>query len=341
MPTLAELAKLVAGEVLGDGTVEIQGVAGLDELREGAITFGANEKTIQAALNSPAAAVIVPNGITELAKPAIRVANPRLAFARILAWFAPKVTCMPGIHPTAVVGENFTGTDCQVGPLVFIGNDVTIGRGTIIYPGAVIGDRVIIGEDTIIHANVVIREECRIGNRVQIHAGTVVGSDGFGYVTAEGQHYKIPQLGIVVIEDDVEIGANTAIDRATTSVTQVKEGTKIDNLVQIAHNCKIGDHCMICGQVGMAGSTIVGDRVTLAGKVGVVGHLEIGNDSVVGSWTKVISDLPPGSFVSGDPARPHQKHMRLEASMGHLPDLIKEVRELRKMVLELKEGREK
>jgi UDP-3-O-[3-hydroxymyristoyl] glucosamine N-acyltransferase len=337
MPTLSELAELVEGEVLGDGLIEIDRAAGLDDLREGVITLGATENAIVTALNSPAAAVIVPNHITELAKPAIRVANPRFAFAKILTYFVPQVTCMPGIAPTAVAGKNFKGPGCQVGPLVSIGNDVTIGSGTIIYPGAVIGDRVTIGEDSVIHENVVIREECRIGNRVRIHAGTVIGADGFGYVTMEGKHYKVPQLGIVAIEDDVEIGANTTIDRATTGITLIKQGTKIDNLVQIAHNCKIGANNMICGQAGMAGSTILGDRVTLAGKAGIVGHLKIGADSVVAGLTKVTGDLPPNSFVCGDPARPLKKQLRIEASLGRLPDLVKEVRELRKMVMKLQE----
>jgi UDP-3-O-[3-hydroxymyristoyl] glucosamine N-acyltransferase len=171
---------------------------------------------------------------------------------------------------------------------------------------------------------------------VQIHAGTVIGADGFGYVTIEGQHYKVPQLGIVVIEDDVEIGANTAIDRATADITLIKQGTKIDNLVQIAHNCLVGKDNLICGQSALAGSTIVGDRVTLAGRVGLLGHLEVGHDSVIAACSKVSGNLPPHSFVSGDPARPHPKHMRIQGALSRLPELLKEVRELRKMVLELK-----
>lgn len=336
MTILAELADLVSGEIIGDGRVEILGVAGLDGMRPGVITLGATENAIQTALNSPAVAVIVPDRITELAKPGIRVANPRLAFAKVLTYFSPQLTCIPGIHPTAVVGGNFRDNGCQVGPLTFIGNDVSIGKGTILFPGVVIGDRVTIGEDSIIHANVVIREECRIGSRVQIHAGTVIGADGFGYVTVDGRHYKVPQLGNVVIEDEVEIGANTAIDRATTHVTLIKQGTKIDNLVQIAHNCLVGESCMICGQAALAGSTIVGERVTLAGRVGLLGHQEVGHDSVVAACTKVSGNLPPYSFVSGDPARPHQKQMRIQGALSRLPELVKEVRELRKMVLEMK-----
>jgi UDP-3-O-[3-hydroxymyristoyl] glucosamine N-acyltransferase len=337
MATLAELAALVGGAVLGDGGTAIEGAAGLDGLRPGVITLGATDQAIAAALQGPAAAVIVPERITELAKPGIRAVNPRLAFAQILTYFAPQVTCVPGVHPTAVIGKNFRDGGCQVGPLVYIGNEVSIGRGTILHPGAVIGDRVTIGANSIIHSNVVIRAECRIGDRVEIHDGTVIGADGFGYVTVEGRHYKVPQLGIVVIEDEVEIGANSAIDRATTHVTLVKRGTKIDNQVMIGHNSSIGEHNMICGQAAMAGSSIVGDRVTLAARAGLTGHQEIGHDSVIAACAKVIGNLPPGSFVSGDPARPHQKTMRIQASLSRLPDLVKEVRELRKLVQELRE----
>ena len=339
MPTLAELAVLVDGTVLGDGAMAIEGAAGLDGLRPGVITLGASDQAIAAALKGPAAAVIVPERITELAKPGIRAANPRLAFAQILTYFAPRTVCVPGIHDAAVIGANFRDGGCQVGPLVYIGNDVTIGKGTVLYPGAVIGDRVAIGEESIIHSNVVIREGCRIGNRVEIHNGTVIGADSFGYVTVEGRHYKVPQVGSVVIEDDVEIGANSAVDRATTHVTLVKRGTKIDNLVQIGHNCVVGEDDMICGQAAMAGSTIVGDRVTLAARAGLTGHQEIGHDSIVAAACKVIGNVPPGSFISGDPGRPHPKTMRIQAALSRLPELVKEVRELRKMVQELREER--
>ena len=339
MPSLAELAALVGGKVMGDGGIEISGAAGLDGLRAGVITLGANEKAIEAALESPAAAVIVPERVTCLAKPGIRAANPRLAFARILAHFAPRQPCRPGVHASAAVGENFTDHGCQVGALVYIGNDVTVGRGTILHPGAVLGDRVVVGEDSVIHANVVIGEECRVGDRVEIHAGTVIGADGFGYVAAAGRQIKVPQAGIVVIEDDVEIGANSAVDRATTGVTLIKRGAKIDNLVQVAHNCTIGEDNLLCGGSGMAGSCILGARVILAARAGLLGHLKVGDDSVVAAYAKVTGDLPPRSFVSGDPARPHQRQMRIQASLGRLPGLVKEVRELRRMVTELREER--
>lgn len=337
MPTLVELAKLVKGEIIGDGTMEITGVAGLEDAKPGEITFAASDRVVSKALNSQASAVIVPINVTEISKPAIKVANPRLAFAQVLNLFFPPTVVTPGIHPTAVIGENFKNGGCSIGALVYVGNNVTIGAGTLVHPGAVIEDEVVIGSNSIIHANVVIRERCIIGDNVQIHAGTVIGADGFGYVTVNGENIKIPQVGKVIIESDVEIGANVAVDRATTGVTLIKRGSKIDNLVQIAHNCEVGEQNIICGQAALAGSTKLGDRVTLAGKAGVVGHVKVGDDSVVAACAMVINSLPPNSFVSGAPARTHAADMRNQAAIGRLPDLLKEFKELQKKVAELEE----
>lgn len=337
MTLLSDLAKLVNGVVIGDSKIEIKGIKGLDDVGPGEITMAATARVLETAVQSKAAAIIVPANVTEVPKPAIQVPNPRLAFAQILHYFYPPLVCKPGIHPTAVIGENFKGEGCEIGAQVYIGANVTIGKGSIIYPGAVIEDGVVIGEHTIIHSNVVIRKDCRIGNNVQIHAGTIIGADGFGYVTDKGKHFKVPQVGIVVIEDDVEIGANVAIDRSTTGVTLVKRGTKIDNLVQIGHNCVLGEDCLLCGQAGMAGSAKLGDRVTLAGKAGVVGHVLIGHDSVIAACSLAINSLPPNSYVSGIPARPHAEDMRIQATSGRLPELLKEIRELQKKVAELEE----
>jgi UDP-3-O-[3-hydroxymyristoyl] glucosamine N-acyltransferase len=338
MPSLFEFARLVGGEVVGDGQVEISNVAGLDDAKVGDISFIATNRVLETALNSQATALIVPINFPELDKPMIKVSNPRLAFAQILDFFAPKKEFKPGIHASAQIGRDFKGDNVAIGPLVCIGDQVQIGQGTIIYPGVVIDDRVVIGQNSIIHANVVIREDTVIGNKVQIHAGTVIGSDGFGYETVNGRHIKTPQIGRVVIEDEVEIGANVTIDRATVGVTLIKRETKIDNLVQIAHNCQIGANNILCGQAAMAGSTKTGDRVILAGRAGLVGHLKVGDDSVVAASAVVISSLAPNSFVSGHPARPHAEDMRIQAAAGRLPDLIKEIRELQKKVAEL-EGR--
>ena len=338
MASLLDLANLVAGKLSGDGAIEIAGAAGIEDAKSGQITFAATARIVEAAINSQATAVIVPSTVTDLAKPALRVANPRLAFAQILTYFNPPQDCQPGIHPSAVIGSNFQGTDCAVGALVVIGNDVVIGRGSIIYPGVVIGDRVKIGENSIIHANVVIREDCEIGSKVQIHSGTIIGADGFGYVTVDGKHLKVPQVGKVRIEDEVEIGANVTVDRATTGTTLIKRGTKIDNLVQIAHNCQIGEDNIVIALVGVAGSTKLGDRVTMAGKSSVVGHVKIGDDPIVAAHSLVINSLPTNSFVSGTPARPHAEDMRIQAAAGRLPELLKEIRELQKKVADL-EGR--
>jgi UDP-3-O-[3-hydroxymyristoyl] glucosamine N-acyltransferase len=234
-----------------------------------------------------------------------------------------------------VVGANFLGQGCEIGALAFIGDNVTIGSGSMIYPGVVIEDDVKIGKNTLIFPNVVIRDRSEIGDNVQIHAGSVIGADGFGYVTVNGKHFKVPQIGRVVIGDDVEIGANVTIDRATTSVTLVEKGTKIDNLVQIAHNCKIGQDNLIIALVGVAGNTKLGNRVTMAGKSSVVGNLTLGDDTVIAAHALVINSLPPNSFVSGVPARPHAEDMRIQAAAGRLPELLKEIKELQKKVTDL------
>jgi UDP-3-O-[3-hydroxymyristoyl] glucosamine N-acyltransferase len=335
MPSLQELANLVNGELIGDGSVQIKGVAGIEDAQSGDITFAASHRVVDRAVNSPATAVIIPANVNEITKPALRVANPRLAFAQILNSFFPPEVAIPAIHPTAVVGANFNGSSCAIDALVYIGDNVTIGEDSIIHPGVVIEEGVNIGRNVIIHANVVIRAHCILGDNVQVHAGTVIGADGFGYVTVDGKHVKVPQVGKVVIESNVEIGANVTIDRATTGITLVKSGTKIDNQVQIAHNCELGANNLLCGQVGLAGSARLGDRVTLAGKAGVVGHIELGDDTVVAACSMVISSIPPHSFVSGSPARTHAADMRNQAAIGRLPELLKEFKEMQKKLVEL------
>jgi UDP-3-O-[3-hydroxymyristoyl] glucosamine N-acyltransferase len=335
MASLKDLADLVGGQVVGDGALEITGAAGIDDAQPGQITFAAAARVVEAALNSRAAAVIIPANTGEITKPGLKVANPRLAFAQILTLFNPRRPYRPGIHPSAIVGQGFNGGNCEIGALTAIGDDVTIGAGSIIHPGVVIGDRVKIGQNSIIHANVVVREDCEVGNNVQIHAGTIIGADGFGYVTVDAKHFKVPQVGRVVIEDEVEIGANVTIDRATTGITLIKRGTKVDNLVQIAHNCQIGEDNIIIALVGIAGSTKLGDRVTMAGKSSVVGHVKLGDDTVVAAHALVINSLPPHSFVSGMPARPHTEDMRIQATAGRLPELLKEFKEMQKRLAEL------
>lgn len=336
MYTLAELARMVEGELLGDGGVAITSVGGIEDVRPGGITMVATAKVAAAAENSPAAAVIVPPGLPDLKKPMIRVSNPRLAFARILQVFMPPVERRPGVHPTAVIGSDLMmGPECSIGPLVSLGDRVRLGARVVLHPGVVIADDVEIGDESVIYPNVVVREGTSIGRRVIIHGGAVLGSDGFGFVPVNGRYVKVPQVGRVVIEDDVELGANVTIDRATTGVTLIKRGTKIDNLVQIGHNVVIGEDCAIVAMSGIAGSTRLGDRVSMAGQTGLVGHITIGSDSVIAARAMVINNLPPNSYVSGSPARPHAEDMRVAAAIGKVPELLKTVRDLQKRLAEL------
>ncbi|HOQ23731.1 MAG TPA: UDP-3-O-(3-hydroxymyristoyl)glucosamine N-acyltransferase [Bacillota bacterium] len=336
MTTLAELAKLVGGEVVGDPELKINGVSGIEDAQAGTITLVASAKLLPTARESRASAFILSNAFPDIGRPGIKVNNPRLAFALILDYFAPKKRPGPGVHPSAVVGENVKfGEDVSVGPGVVIGDRVTLGDRVIIKPGVVIEDDVVIGEDSVIHPNVVLADRTIIGSRVIINAGTVIGSDGFGFVTVNGKHTKVPQIGNVVIEDDVEIGANVTIDRATVGTTRIKRGTKMDNLIQIGHNVVIGEDNIIVAMTGIAGSSHTGDRVTLAGQSGVTGHIKIGSDSLVMARGMVIGNLPPNSIVSGSPARPHSEDMRVLAAAGKLPEMLKTVREMQKRLADL------
>jgi UDP-3-O-[3-hydroxymyristoyl] glucosamine N-acyltransferase len=274
------------------------------------------------------------------AKPAIRVENPRVAFTRILTLFNPPPQVEQGVHPTAVVGKNVSlANTVAVMAQVFIGNDVSIGDGTILYPHTFIGNGVKIGQNCIIHPNVTLREGTELGNRVIVQSGAVLGGDGFGFVTVEGEHLKVPQVGNVVIEDDVEIGSNTAIDRATTGSTLVKRGTKIDNLVHIAHNDVIGEHCFIVAQTGISGSVTVGHHVTLAGQTGTTGHINIGANSVFIGRAGITKDTPDNYFGAGVPARPHQEWLREQVALHKLPEALRKIRDLEKRIAEMEKSK--
>ncbi len=341
MASLSRLAALVGGEVTGNGELEITGVSGIEDPRPGTITLIGGEKVLAKAEKNPAAAFIFPKNLPlPPGLAGIKVDNPRLAFAKILWFFHPPQAFPPGVHSSAVIEEGFKhGEGCYIGPLVFIGKNVTIGNRVVIHPGAVIEEETEIGDETEIHANAVIKSRTRLGKRVIIHAGVVIGSDGFGYVPDQGRHFKIPQVGRVIIEDDVEIGANTTVDRATTGVTLIKRGTKIDNLVQVAHNVEIGQDSLIVAQTGIAGSARLGDRVTLAGQAGIKDHVTVGADTVIASRGMVIGDVPPGAFYSGQPARSHPEEMRIKAATGRLPELLKKVKDLEKRLAELELNR--
>ena len=335
--TLSEIAKLIDGKVIGDGDTLITGVSGIKEAQEGDITFLANAKYSSLMDKTAATAIITSTDAQKCAKPVILTENPSLAFAKIISMFMPDDTGHPqGIDYTVVMGKNVTlGKDVAIGPYVVIGDNVVIGNQSIIYAGCFIGHHSKIGSKTLIYPHVSIREHISIGSRVIIHSGTVIGSDGFGFVTIKGSHHKIPQVGTVEIADDVEIGANVTIDRARFDKTVIGRGTKIDNLVQIAHNVVIGENSLIVAQVGVAGNTIIGNNVTLAGQAGLVGHITIGDNAIVTGQSGVAKSVPADTMVSGYPARPFMTTQRVNASLQNLPKLFDLVRELKKKVEEL------
>ncbi|MCC6442930.1 MAG: UDP-3-O-(3-hydroxymyristoyl)glucosamine N-acyltransferase [Armatimonadetes bacterium] len=322
--TILSVAEHIGAAVEGDPSVEITGVASIEEAIPGDLVFAETERLFRAAEESQATAIIAPVGLGVSRKPVLRVHRPRYAFARALELFAPEQSVKVGVHPTAVLGESARlGHSVAIQPYCVIGKNVRIGNRVVIYPFVYIGNDVTIGDDTIIYPNTAIHDRTEIGHRVVINSGCVIGADGFGFLIHEGRHYKIPQIGNVSIGDDVEIGANATIDRARTGTTRIHRGTKIDNLVQIAHNVEIGEDCIIVAQVGISGSVEVGDRVILAGQAGIKDNIAIGSDSMVGAQAGVIGDVPPNSVVSGYPARPHKDQMRVHASLHRLPEIVK------------------
>jgi UDP-3-O-[3-hydroxymyristoyl] glucosamine N-acyltransferase len=336
--TLKELAEYLDGRVIGDETARVRGLASLDDAEEGEITFLANPKYAPKVASTRATAVVLPPGADGHGKNVIEVKNPYLAFAMLLTHFHVGPFQAKGVMAGAFVGKDVVmGGEVSLYPGVHVADGVKLGNRVTLFPGVALYEGVELGDDVTLHANVAVRERCRIGNRVTIHAGTVIGSDGFGYAPDGAGWYKIPQVGIVVIEDDVEIGANAAIDRAALDVTLIRRGTKIDNLVQIAHNCIIGENCMIMSQVGISGSTRLGEHVTLTGQVGVAGHLEIGANTMVGAKSGIPGNLPANGMYSGIPAIPHREWLRAMGTVPKLPDMRKTVNALEKRVQELEE----
>jgi len=336
--SLTELAELLGGRVIGDGTALVSGVASLDDAAEGEITFLANPKYAGKVATTRATAVVIPSGAERYGRNVIELANPYLAFAKLLTLFHVQPSPCRGVMAGAVVGANVVmGSDVSIYSGVHLADGVRIGNRVTLYPGVVLYEGVELGDDVTLHAHVIIREGCRLGNRVIVHGGTVIGSDGFGYAPDGNGYYKIPQIGTVIIEDDVEIGVNSAIDRAALGATLIRRGTKIDNLVQIAHNCVIGENCMIVSQVGISGSTRIGNRVTLAGQVGVAGHLQIGDNVMVGAKSGVPGTLPGNAIYSGIPVIPHREWLKASATFPKLPELRKTVGALEKRVQELEE----
>ena len=335
---LAELASLLNGEIVGlpqAGDIEITGVSGIHEAQAGDITFISAKKYIKNLSACRASCIIVKEPIPDIDITQLKVSNPQLAFGKMLGHFYMKPQKPVGISKNAIVSDTaYIGKDASIFPFSYISDDASIGDGTVIYPYVFIGENTVIGEKCIIYPHVTIRENVKIGNRVLIHSGSVIGSDGFGYVFDEGSYHKIPQVGGVIIGDDVEIGSNVSIDRATTGDTIIGYGTKIDNLVQIAHNVKIGNNSIIIAQVGIGGSTEIGDFVTLAGQVGVPDHVKIESGTMIGAQSGVMGHLKKGAY-SGSPAIPHRDWLKAQAIFAKLPELNKKIKELEDKIKEL------
>ena len=336
--TVGELAGLVGGQVIGEQEKIISGISGAEDAGSGEIAFAQNDDFLQQAKKGAAAVIVTPElAKGESEKTLIVVDNPRLAFAKIADLFTPKPYYNPGISSRAVVSDKAQiGEGVSIHPGVVIDDEAQIGDSVILAPGVYVGKEVEIGTGSLLHPQVVIEYDSKIGSEVEINAGTIVGAEGYGFETGEAGHVKVPQFGNVIIEDRVELGANVTVDRGATGSTVVGAGTKIDNLVHIAHNVKIGSDCLIIAQVGISGSTEIGDEVTLAGKTGVAGHLKIGNNTTVAAASVVTHDIESGSYVSGYPAHNHRKERRIKVSRKRLPKMVKKLRKLEQEVKKLK-----
>ncbi|MCX7597410.1 MAG: UDP-3-O-(3-hydroxymyristoyl)glucosamine N-acyltransferase [Armatimonadetes bacterium] len=334
---LAEIARLVDGQLVGDADITITGVGTIEDSDEGDLVLIEDPDLLERGEACRAAAILAPPSARSTRKPLIVTEDPRLAFSRILELFAPEPSVPVGVHPTAIIGKGVhLGRDVAIGPYVVIEEGVRIGDRVVIYPFVFIGREGDVGDGTIIYPHVFIGERVSIGERCIIHAGAAIGADGFGFLQTPHGHKKIPQIGTVVVEDEVEIGANTTIDRATVSTTRIGAGTKIDDQVHIAHNCVIGRNCILCGQVGIAGSSIIGDNCVLGGKAAVSDHVRIGDNVTIAGRAAVFGDISQPGVYSGYPARPHHQQLRLLAMTQRLPQLQKTVEELRAEVEELR-----
>jgi UDP-3-O-[3-hydroxymyristoyl] glucosamine N-acyltransferase len=330
---LGEIARRIGGRLVGDSGLLIRGVAPIHEAGPHDITFVANAKYAKALGATRAGAVLLEKEAKGIGPAQLLVDDPYFAFSRVVSLFHPPRRPPPGVHPQSVIGTGVRlGEEVYIGPFVTLEAGANVGDGAVIHHGVFVGEGSTIGEESLIHPNVTVREGVTLGKRVIVHSGTVIGSDGFGFATHAGRHHKIEQVGRVIVEDDVEIGANVAVDRAALGVTRIGRGTKIDNLVQIAHNVSIGEDSLIVAQVGISGSTTLGHHVVLGGQVGLVGHLRIGDRVMVGAQSGIMRDLPDGSVVWGSPAIAHSEALKVQAALPHLPEMRKQ---LRKLALEL------
>jgi len=339
---LGELARAIGGQVAGTVDTVISGVSSLEQAQPGDLAYVEGDRFMKAALDSKAAAFVVEKPLSGISRPQLVVANPKYAFARLVQQFFTPPYKARGIAQQISQGSGVQiGPDVSIWPFVTLGDRVRIGARVTLYPGVFIGDDSVVGDECLLYPNVTVRERCTIGKRVIIHSGTVIGSDGFGYVQQEGRHHKIPQIGTVVIEDDVELGANVTVDRATFGQTVIKRGTKVDNLVQIAHNVTVGEHNILVAQVGIAGSTTLGSHVIVGGQAGLADHIEIGDRVMIAARSGVNRSLTGNQIVSGTPAMPHEVSIKAQAVVPRLPELRQQVRELLQRVsaLEARTGR--
>lgn len=338
--TLGELAKLVAAELKGDAGTRVMGVASLEDAGPGHVSFVAQARYAPLAATTRAGALIVDGTHADLQRPLLVSRNPYLTFARVAQLFAESPGLPVGVDPSAQIGVGTSlGEDVAVGPLACVGSQCTIGPRAKIFGGVYIGDKVSMGADCVIYPRAVILDRCQLGQRVIVHCGAVVGSDGFGFAQDEqGHHVKIPQMGTVQIDDDVEIGANCTIDRASLGKTWIGKGSKIDNQVQIGHNVTVGKHCILVAQVGISGSTELGNHVMLAGQTGVKGHIKIGDRVRVGAKSGVGHAVKPDEDMFGIPAMPIKEWMRTYGNMRRLPLIRNQLRELAEKVKALEQA---
>lgn len=339
--TVRQLAEWVGGEVLGDPNTVVRNAAALGDAEPGDFSFVSDgDKNLKAWAASKASAAFVPLTFPPDPRPVIPVRDPLAAFIQVVLRLRGDRPEVRSVHPTAVIHPTVQfGPNANVGPYVVVGEGTTVGANATIHTGAVIGRFCSIGDDFALHPNAVLYDDCRVGNRVVVHANTVIGGDGFGYRLVNGRHEKVPQVGSVEIADDVEIGACTTVDRGAIGPTRIGTGTKIDNLVMVAHNCRLGKHNILVGQVGLAGSCTTGDYVVMAGQVGTADHVHIGDRAVLGAQAGVISDIPPDSEVLGAPAIPRRQFLRMYIDMQRLGELRDELKALKKQVAALEAGR--
>ena len=327
---LSALAAALGGVVVGDGSLEIGGIAGIEDAGPGQITFVSNKKYAGLAKTTRASAILVEPGFPQVAAATVRLENPYHAYARTIEMFYTAPVYAVGVHPTAVIDATATvGAGAHVGPYVVVGAGVSIGEGAVLHPHVVIYPGARIGRGFVAHAHAIVREHCQIGDNVILQNGAIVGADGFGFARVASGWSKIVQSGPAIIEDDVEIQANACVDRASIGETRIERGAKIDNLVQVGHGSRVGRDTLLCAQVGLAGSTTVGKNVILAGQVGVAGHCTIGDGAIATAQSGIPNDVPAGKTVSGYPAVDNRQWLRSVALFNRLPELLRDLRRAR------------